>query len=378
MDKKFLTLFISLLFIQISFGQRFPAIEKAAREAFEQKDYYTALAFYQQALRIHPERMDITERVAASAEQFGALSIAESLYSKVANSTESTRYPNILYNLANVKRSMGKYSDAKNVYNKFITNNQNNAEMDALVAKAQSAIKDSDWAINVKADSTTSYKVMQLDNSVNTPYSDFSPVKVGDTLYYSSLKFEKKKDDFPVDRLLSKVLTSVDGSQGSNAPGGLNRDKEHVAHTAFTPDGSGMFYTICDYVEGTTRINCDIYYRDRRVDGGWENETKLPDFINVPGHTATQPNVAKMEDGRTVLFFASNKPGSIEGSLDIWYSTIESKGVCAQPVNLLEVNTKEDEATPFYHNKEHTLYFSSMGYQSMGGYDIFKTAKGSI
>ncbi|MEL6844570.1 MAG: hypothetical protein AAFP02_15270, partial [Bacteroidota bacterium] len=165
------------------------------------------------------------------------------------------------------------------------------------------------------------------------------------------------------------------GSVGGNPLGNLNEELKHVAHTTFTPAGDGMYYTICDYVGETTKINCEIYYRTRRPDGGWEAATKLPDFINVEGHTATQPNVGVMRDGRQVLFFASNRPGSTDGSLDIWYSTIESKGVCAEPVNLRELNTSEDEITPFYHNDEHTLYFSSKGYKTMGGYDIYKAEK---
>ncbi len=37
------------------------------------------------------------------------------------------------------------------------------------------------------------------------------------------------------------------------------------------------------------------------------------------------------------------------------------------------INTPEDEDAPFIHVDGQTLYFSSKGHKSMGGYDIFKT-----
>jgi outer membrane protein OmpA-like peptidoglycan-associated protein len=40
------------------------------------------------------------------------------------------------------------------------------------------------------------------------------------------------------------------------------------------------------------------------------------------------------------------------------------------------INTEYDEESPFIHDDGKTLYFSSKGHNSMGGYDIFKTVNG--
>ncbi|MEL6924911.1 MAG: tetratricopeptide repeat protein, partial [Bacteroidota bacterium] len=198
---KVLTLFLSFILVStLSFGQSLNAFEKSAREALANNDYYSALIFYQKAAHIEPTRLDLAERVADAATGFGALSIAEAKYSSIANNPSGTRDPKILFKLAEVKRNMGKYEEAKEVYNKFIQQSANNAELDAMVAKAKTGISESEWAIDIKADSTTSYKVMKPKSEINTPYSDFSPVPMGDTLYYSSLKFEKPRDDYPVER----------------------------------------------------------------------------------------------------------------------------------------------------------------------------------
>jgi len=79
-----------------------------------------------------------------------------------------------------------------------------------------------------------------------------------------------------------------------------------------------------------------------------------------------------------VLFFASDRSGGV-GGVDIWYCLKEKDGTWSAPINCgRKVNTECDEITPFVDPKGETLYFSSMGHQSVGGYDVFsaRIAKG--
>ena len=49
-------------------------------------------------------------------------------------------------------------------------------------------------------------------------------------------------------------------------------------------------------------------------------------------------------------------------------------GNWTEPQNLGEpINTEYDEESPFLHPDGKTLYFSSVGHKSMGGFDIFKS-----
>src|SRR5690606_153279 len=41
--------------------------------------------------------------------------------------------------------------------------------------------------------------------------------------------------------------------------------------------------------------------------------------------------------------------------------------------NLEQINTIENDITPFFHDASQTLFFSSDGYKTLGGYDIFKS-----
>lgn len=76
------------------------------------------------------------------------------------------------------------------------------------------------------------------------------------------------------------------------------------------------------------------------------------------------------------MFFISDRKGSIGGT-DIWVSMkTQDKRKWQKPQNLgTTVNTKYDEETVEISNDGKTLYFSSKGHNTMGGYDVFKTTR---
>ncbi len=71
------------------------------------------------------------------------------------------------------------------------------------------------------------------------------------------------------------------------------------------------------------------------------------------------------------VFFSSY--GDNTGNKDLYYAVKLANGEFAKPVKLNGVNTDYDEDYPFLHPNGKTLYFASKGFNSMGGYDIFKS-----
>lgn len=85
---------------------------------------------------------------------------------------------------------------------------------------------------------------------------------------------------------------------------------------------------------------------------------------------SVESNAALSPDGST-LYFVSDRKGGYGGK-DIYASERLSNGNWSEPYNLgSQVNTKEDEETPFILNDGVTLYFSSKGHNSIGGFDVF-------
>ncbi len=95
--------------------------------------------------------------------------------------------------------------------------------------------------------------------------------------------------------------------------------------------------------------------------------------FNSDEYSCAHPSVSA--DG-SKLYFASDMPGSY-GGMDIYEVSIDSLGNFGSPTNLgALVNTPMDELFPFYHSKNHLLFFSSNGHYGYGGLDVFVSKLG--
>ncbi|MDP5120664.1 MAG: OmpA family protein, partial [Spirosomaceae bacterium] len=99
----------------------------------------------------------------------------------------------------------------------------------------------------------------------------------------------------------------------------------------------------------------------------WSNPQNIGSSVNSP-YWESQP--ALSSDGK-LLFFSSERPGGF-GRKDLWLSQLNSKGVWSNAVNLgKQINTTSDDISPFIHANGSTIFFSSNGRRSFGGFDIF-------
>jgi hypothetical protein len=99
-------------------------------------------------------------------------------------------------------------------------------------------------------------------------------------------------------------------------------------------------------------------------DNKWQNIVGFE--YNSDEYTIMDPAISS--DGK-ILYFASNMPGTYGGT-DIFVCKF-SYGRWGKPENLgSTINTNLNEAFPFLHSSGR-LYFSSQGWNSKGGYDIF-------
>src|SRR5688572_24652541 len=76
------------------------------------------------------------------------------------------------------------------------------------------------------------------------------------------------------------------------------------------------------------------------------------------------------------LYFASKRLGGY-GSIDIYVSHLQPNGRWSDPENLgPDINTSGNEACPFIHADNQTLYFTSNGLPGYGDNDLFYVRKG--
>lgn len=145
----------------------------------------------------------------------------------------------------------------------------------------------------------------------------------------------------------------------TNQVGGYDR----FYSNSITGDGKQLIISMDDGGDG------NLYYSTRQ-DTNW---TKIKSIGRPVNTIYWESNGFLTPDGNT-LYFASNRPGG-EGRFDIWSSKKIRNGIWGEPANCGNViNTPYDEDTPFFDIKTGTLIFSSNGFISIGGSDIFRSA----
>jgi outer membrane protein OmpA-like peptidoglycan-associated protein len=138
----------------------------------------------------------------------------------------------------------------------------------------------------------------------------------------------------------------------------------HDATAGLSPDGSKLYVYRHSGSDGGDLYESVLFGAD------WEPPVHMNKNINTRYHEST---VSLSFDGRR-LYFVTDKPSGL-GRGDIYYSDLDINGEWGQSKNIgPEINTKYGEEGVFMHPDGVTMYFSSQGFNSMGGYDVFKSS----
>lgn len=364
---KGLLLVIFLLVASIGEAQRPAALLRKGDQAMAQEDYYTALHYFRQALERKPAP-DIRFRLAESALAFQAYEVAEEHYLELTVGTAIQQYPTTWLGLGLAYQSQGKYKDAINALNTFIATGKGSTQQQE---KARAALLSSSWSEGQIQEEE--WTLDRLPRRINSPYGEFGAWKSGDTLFYTSYRYEKEDDKYEPARKISKVMFSRDDRRGRVMSRGFNEDTVHTAHTALSRDKQLMFFNRCQFTEGAA-ISCQLYTRERDRRGRWERGfSALPATINTPQATATQPTL--MWDStaqQEYLLFVSKRPGG-SGDFDLWQVALpQDDGKWGEPSPVAVLNTAYGEISPQFHEASQTLYFSTNRSPGFGGYDLVK------
>ncbi len=353
-------------------AQSFKAYEKAGDKASAEKDFNAAMHHYARALAMRPDDAGACYKYAEIAQRFHAYELSKAYYQRVLAHKDAANFPLALFQLGMVEKSLGNYQAASNAFSQFLAGK--GASNGTYRKQAEDQIQQCAWAQEVAANPGR-VEIFRLGKNVNTAYTEFGPAPLGDTLYFSSLRFDNNKDKHVPKRMISKILSTVRSGPGRPLREGLNVDTRHSAHIAVSGINRRVYFTRCDYINAT-EIRCALYYREPDRRGRWRGaDIRLPDAINAPGFTTTQPSVGYDSVAqKEILFFVSERPGGA-GGLDIWHCTVLEKGAFGTPEPLSALNTPGDDITPFFHTQSQTLYFSTNGRESLGGFDIYYTKK---
>jgi outer membrane protein OmpA-like peptidoglycan-associated protein len=237
-----------------------------------------------------------------------------------------------------------------NQINKFITECRNGKEI----------LKD-----------TTKVEIINLGENVNSEFKDYGPLVTSDgsKMYFTSRRKGTTGGNMDANDGLfyediyesSKTSSGWTKAKGVGTP--LNT-KLHDAIVGLSPDGQKLFV----YMD---QNGGDIYVSELKG-SRWSKPVSISENVNSKFH---ESKACISYDNKT-LYFISDDPSISMGGRDIFYSYLDYAGNWSPPTNIGPViNTVYDEVDIFLHPDGRTMYFSSKGHNTMGGYDIFKTTR---
>ena len=359
-----------------SFSQTADENLKTADETYAKGDFYNASVYYKQILDNDTSNCDIAYKYANSCRLYNNYIDAEKWYLTIIK-RNNRNYPLAAFYYAEMNKYNGKYELALASYKDYYNKNKDKA--DFYTQKAKQEIASTEFAIKLMKD-TVKTEITHLGKSVNSPYSEFGAVQLGDSLLlFSAYKnitnseFESFLPDAALSQIYSSKISVAGYSNAKLLKGNINDPGINTANITFDKKNLKAYFTRCVQCDDGAMI-CAIYVSELK-NNKWQKAKKLNNKINLEGYTSTQPCIAN-DNNKDVLYFTSNRPGGF-GQSDLWYS-INSNGDFQQPVNLGSViNTPGNEITPYYDNNSGKMYFSSDWHKGLGGYDIFKS-EGSL
>ena len=359
-----LSILITILLIatSTSTAQTYKSFQKAGDKALSTKNYYAAYEYYKQALFIDSSDISLSYKFAKAAYYWRSYQEANYYFKKVQLSPQSKLFQDINYLHAFTQKHLMEYETAIALFQTHWKNTSNEAQKSRALKEIVACKK----AIQL-LQSPSDVSITHLSTSINTPYSEFAPLQIGEELFYASMKY-KEQNAQGSDVFFSKILTSKNGERGRPYGKKLNPKGIHTANIAFDRAANTLYFTRCDNQENGT-IRCDIF--SRNLNQRRPKDIKLP--INLDKTTTTHPFIYNdtIHDQK-ILYFSSNRSGG-QGGMDIWYAILKNKKWSTPQALNQTINTPGDEITPFFHATSQTLYFASDYHDGLGGYDIFKT-----
>jgi len=312
----------------VAFGQK-----AKADKCFSDFDYKDAIPLYLKVVKSSPNDTTSIIHLAYSYAVIKDYTDAEIYYARVANMNGIA--PIVHYNYAEALKYNGKIDAASAEFAKYLT-------LTPSGTAARSEIRNCD---QLKRSYQKEYQVAGLD-TINTAYSEFSPVIYKDSLVFVSdrsadnLNFAHNKYN---GGNYFKVFVAAPANKGfgkasafSSQINGANSDY-NVGPVSFTADGNEAFFTEVAAVQGKGFVNHMKIYYCERSGGKWMKRAAFP--YNSDSYSVMHPAISP--DGKK-LFFASDMPGGF-GGMDLYVCLGTTDG-WSKPQNLgATVNTSGNE-----------------------------------
>ncbi|HAN76716.1 MAG TPA: hypothetical protein DCQ31_02500 [Bacteroidales bacterium] len=389
MKKTTILFFVFCTFLQLTTAQEFVKIEKKefekggadakmAWDAVKEGDdnfekgrvyYPAALNAYVKAYKYNPNNPELNYKLGIvylfSPEKDKSLELLKKVFD-----AKPTLAPDIKFFLARSYHLNLDFENAKKMYRSFMSD-LTPKEYEKQRPGLEKFMQECDYGTELVKNKERVF----LDNlgpNVNSGQPDYSPLISADqaVLIFTSRREETTGglinpldnmyfEDIYISRRAGKEWTKAENM------GKMLNTKNNDAAVGLSPDGTKLF------IFNGAEAGGDLYFSELKGNI-WSEPEKLRKTINTEFH---ESSASISFDGKS-LFFVSDRTGNSFGGHDIYVSKHDEKSRWDEPINLgSNINTPYDEEGVFVHPDNRTLYFSSKGHNSMGGYDIFKSTR---
>ncbi|GAA4350154.1 hypothetical protein GCM10023185_07670 [Hymenobacter saemangeumensis] len=350
---------------------------KTGNKFFEQENYRASIPYYEKVLAKDPNNAKALFNAGIAYMSFDKEKASDYIYK--AQKIKPKVSKDVEYWLGRVDHLNFNFDEAiahYQAYNATLKkNDQRKEELAQLIQYSKNA--------KVQFNSPKDVVLKNLGPTVNTQYSEHSPVisaddklllftSRGENVTGASGNASGKKNksiaadgEYYEDIFETRRIDADNWEKPRSLSGVLNGKGHDASIQVFDNDTKMLLYR--------NDNNGDIFMTEK-TGGDWTAPTRLNGNINS---NAFESDAFITPDGLT-LYFSTGRY-SEDGTLDLYYSTRQPGGDWGPAKSLGgNINTKYDDDSPYLSRDGKTLYFSSRGHNTMGGYDIFKSRWDSI
>ncbi len=218
---------------------------------------------------------------------------------------------------------------------------------------------------------TENIYIENMGKGINTEYPDYFPVlsQNESKLYFTSRRPENRNDDFnEYDNMFYEDIYVVYNINDEW------KDLKRLDKPANSDDN--------DVAVGTSYDDTYLYIYKGSSNGGDFLETSMnkgnwknPKSISAPINTKyKESSLCTSSDGKMIFYVSEKKGKDALGGKDIYLIVKIDEKKWSSPMNLGEIiNTPYDEEGVYLTKDGSTLFFSSQGHNTIGGFDVFKS-----
>ncbi len=271
------------------------------------------------------------------------------------------------YYLGRAYHLNNQFDKADSFYQKFLDEVDERHELRPAASRG----KEQTANARILQSNPAEYTLSNAGPVINNDHPDFSPVLSvdGNALFYTSRRIRPDSSNAnTIDAIAGlpyeNIYVSYKDREGNwQAPELLNINPTgagHLASANVAADGQTLFIYRDDGGDGNI-------YESKLVGEVWSDPVLMGSDINTK---AWETHGTLTADGNT-FYFISDRKGGV-GGRDIYRVVRLPDGTWSKAQTLsASVNTPYDEDGVFIHPNGRTLYFSSQGHNSMGGFDVF-------